>query len=70
MSPTPDDQVRVLVVDDHPIWRDAAARSLTEAGFRVAGTAGNGAQALRVPPRPGPMWCCSISTFPITQVPR
>jgi DNA-binding NarL/FixJ family response regulator len=48
MSPSPDDQVSVLVVDDHPIWREAAARSLTEAGFRVAGTAGNGAQALRV----------------------
>jgi DNA-binding NarL/FixJ family response regulator len=48
MSPSPDDQVSVLVVDDHPIWRDAAARSLTDAGFRVAGTAGNGAQALRV----------------------
>jgi DNA-binding NarL/FixJ family response regulator len=48
MSRGPDDQVSVLVVDDHPIWRDAAARTLTEAGFRVAGTAGSGAQALRV----------------------
>jgi DNA-binding NarL/FixJ family response regulator len=48
MSPSPDNQVSVLVVDDHPIWRDAAARSLAEAGFRVAGTAGTGAQAVRV----------------------
>jgi DNA-binding NarL/FixJ family response regulator len=48
MSRSPDDQVSVLVVDDHPIWRDAAARTLTEAGFRVAGTASSGAQALRV----------------------
>ncbi len=48
MSPSPENQVSVLVVDDHPIWRDAAARSLTEAGFRVAGTAGSGAQALRI----------------------
>jgi len=40
--------VRVLVVDDHPIWRDSAARHLTEAGFAVAGTAGTGAQALRI----------------------
>jgi DNA-binding NarL/FixJ family response regulator len=48
MSPRPDEQLSVLVVDDHPIWRDAAARSLAEAGFRVAGTAGSGAQALRV----------------------
>ena len=48
MSPGPDQPVGVLVVDDHPIWRDAAARSLAEAGFVVSGTAGNGAQALRV----------------------
>jgi DNA-binding NarL/FixJ family response regulator len=48
VSLTPDQPVRVLVVDDHPIWRDAAARSLTEAGFVVAGTARDGAQALRV----------------------
>jgi DNA-binding NarL/FixJ family response regulator len=40
--------VRVLVVDDHPIWRDGAARNLSEAGYVVAGTAGSGAQALRV----------------------
>jgi DNA-binding NarL/FixJ family response regulator len=40
--------VRVMVVDDHPIWRDAAARTLSEAGYSVVGTAGNGAQALRV----------------------
>ena len=39
---------RVVVVDDHPIWREAAARTLTEAGYVVVGTAGNGAQALRV----------------------
>lgn len=48
MSPTPAEPVRVLVVDDHPIWRDAAARSLAEAGFVVTGTARDGAQALRV----------------------
>ena len=40
--------VRVMVVDDHPIWRDAAARTLSDAGFSVVATAGNGAQALRV----------------------
>lgn len=40
--------VRVMVVDDHPIWRDAAARTLSEAGYSVVATAGNGAQALRV----------------------
>ncbi len=40
--------IRVLVVDDHPIWRDAAAAYLSEAGCQIVGTAGAGAQALRV----------------------
>jgi DNA-binding NarL/FixJ family response regulator len=39
---------RLLIVDDHPIWRDGVARDLAEAGLDVAGTAGDGAQALRV----------------------
>jgi len=47
-SPSTPATVRVLVVDDHPIWRDAAARTLTEGGYTVVGTAGNGAQAVRV----------------------
>jgi DNA-binding NarL/FixJ family response regulator len=38
----------VLVVDDHPIWRHSVAAGLEEAGCVVAGTAGDGAQALRV----------------------
>jgi DNA-binding NarL/FixJ family response regulator len=38
----------VLVVDDHPIWRQGVADGLEDAGFLVAGTAGDGAQALRV----------------------
>ncbi|WP_255951033.1 response regulator [Streptomyces odontomachi] len=36
-----------MVVDDHPMWRDAVARDLAEAGFDVVGTAGDGAQAVR-----------------------
>ena len=40
--------LRVLVVDDHPIWREGVARSLAEAGYEVAGTAGDGAQAVRI----------------------
>jgi DNA-binding NarL/FixJ family response regulator len=48
VSPEHDAPVRVLIVDDHPIWRDGTARYLTEAGYTVAGTAGDGAQALRV----------------------
>ncbi|MEV5754704.1 response regulator transcription factor [Actinoallomurus sp. NPDC052308] len=39
---------RLLVVDDHPIWRDGIAERLTAAGLPVVGTAGDGAQALRV----------------------
>lgn len=38
----------MLVVDDHPIWRDGTARYLAEAGLFVAGTAGSGSQALRI----------------------
>jgi DNA-binding NarL/FixJ family response regulator len=43
-----DAPIRVMVVDDHPMWRDAVARDLTEAGYHVVATAADGAQALRV----------------------
>lgn len=39
---------RILVVDDHPLWRDAVANDLSAAGFTVVGVAGDGDQALRV----------------------
>ncbi|MET7638835.1 response regulator transcription factor [Streptomyces sp. NPDC005438] len=39
--------VRVMVVDDHPMWRDAVSRDLAEAGFEVVATAGDGPQAVR-----------------------
>jgi DNA-binding NarL/FixJ family response regulator len=39
---------RVMVVDDHPMWRDAVARDLAEAGHEVVATASDGAQALRL----------------------
>jgi DNA-binding NarL/FixJ family response regulator len=42
--------VRVMVVDDHPIWRDAVARDLVEAGYDVAAVLGEGVQAVRVAP--------------------
>ncbi len=32
-------EISVMVVDDHPMWRDGVSRDLTEAGFRVAATA-------------------------------
>ena len=35
MCPEADRPVRVLVVDDHPIWRHGVARDLAEAGFLV-----------------------------------
>lgn len=47
MSAEPE-PVRVLIVDDHPIWREGTARYLAEAGYTIAGTAGDGGQALRV----------------------
>lgn len=39
---------RVMVVDDHPMWREGVARDLTEAGFLVVATSGEGRQAIRV----------------------
>jgi DNA-binding NarL/FixJ family response regulator len=39
--------ITVMVVDDHPMWRDAVARDLTEAGFGVVATAGDGLGAVR-----------------------
>jgi DNA-binding NarL/FixJ family response regulator len=45
---------RVMVVDDHPMWRDAVARDLTEAGHEVVATAGNGGEAVRRAPAARP----------------
>ncbi|MET9442569.1 response regulator transcription factor [Streptomyces sp. NPDC006610] len=39
--------IKVMVVDDHPMWRDAVARDLGESGFDVVATAGDGEQAVR-----------------------
>ncbi len=36
----------VMVVDDHPMWREGVARDLTEAGLEVVATASNGTEAL------------------------
>ena len=35
-----------MVVDDHPMWRDAVARDLAEAGFDVVATAASGTEAI------------------------
>ncbi|MCP2323801.1 DNA-binding NarL/FixJ family response regulator [Hamadaea flava] len=39
---------RVMVVDDHPMWRESVARDLAEAGYDVIAAVGDGAQAVRV----------------------
>ena len=38
--------IRVMVVDDHPMWRDAVERDLQDAGFDVVGVASTGSEAL------------------------
>src|SRR6185312_12735021 len=48
-----DEPPRVLIVDDHPIWRDAVARDLSAAGFDVRASVGEGRQAVRVAPSLG-----------------
>ncbi|MFB7910541.1 response regulator [Kitasatospora sp. NPDC059146] len=42
-----DRPVRVMVVDDHPMWRDAVSRDLAESGLDVVATAGDGEEAVR-----------------------
>jgi DNA-binding NarL/FixJ family response regulator len=39
-------RTRVMVVDDHPMWRDAVERDLAAAGFDVVAVASDGHQAL------------------------
>jgi DNA-binding NarL/FixJ family response regulator len=49
VSPEPEGPaLRVVLADDHPIWRDAIERDLTERGFEVVGTAADGDKAERV----------------------
>jgi DNA-binding NarL/FixJ family response regulator len=40
--------LRLVIADDHPIWRDAVERDLTAAGLAVVGVAGDGDKAVRV----------------------
>lgn len=40
--------VSVMVVDDHPLWRDGVARDLSERGFEIVATAGDAASAVRI----------------------
>jgi DNA-binding NarL/FixJ family response regulator len=41
-------RIRVMVVDDHPMWRTGVARDLAEAGYDVAAAVGEGGQAVRI----------------------
>jgi DNA-binding NarL/FixJ family response regulator len=45
---------RVMVVDDHPMWRHGVARDLEEAGLAVVATTGEGRQAVRLAPAARP----------------
>ncbi|GAA3669737.1 response regulator transcription factor [Nocardioides ginsengisoli] len=40
------DRIRVMVVDDHPMWRDAVERDLAAAGFDVVAVAATGTEAI------------------------
>jgi DNA-binding NarL/FixJ family response regulator len=46
-EPLDDSSITVVVADDHPMWRDAVARDLADAGFQVVGTAADGLAAIR-----------------------
>lgn len=39
--------ISVMVVDDHPMWRDGVSRDLAEAGFEVVATADGVGSATR-----------------------
>jgi DNA-binding NarL/FixJ family response regulator len=41
-----DEGIRVLVVDDHPVWRDGVRSDLESAGYLVVGEAADGAEAI------------------------
>jgi DNA-binding NarL/FixJ family response regulator len=40
--------IRVMVVDDHPIWREGVERDLTARGYDIVATAGDAAGAVRI----------------------
>ena len=40
--------LRLVIADDHPIWRDAVERDLLASGLDVVGVAGDGEKAVRV----------------------
>ena len=56
---------RVMVVDDHPLWRDAVERDLAAAGFDVVAVAASGGEALaRFHRERARRWSCSTCRSP------
>jgi DNA-binding NarL/FixJ family response regulator len=41
-------EITVMIVDDHPMWRDGVARDLAERGLRVVATAPDAPAAVRI----------------------
>jgi DNA-binding NarL/FixJ family response regulator len=48
VCPEDSTEIRLVVADDHPIWRDAVERDLAAAGLSIVGVAGDGDKAIRV----------------------
>jgi DNA-binding NarL/FixJ family response regulator len=48
VCPDAESELRLVVADDHPIWRDAVERDLAAAGLTIVGVAGDGEKAIRV----------------------
>jgi DNA-binding NarL/FixJ family response regulator len=44
----PEDQLRVVIVDDHPVWRDGIRTDLERAGMDVVGEAEDGGKAIEL----------------------
>ena len=54
---TEDDKVRVMVVDDHPVWRDGVRADLEASGrVEVVAEAADGGDAIERAARPCPSW--------------
>ena len=48
MVPNMEKRTRVMVVDDHPMWRRGIVRDLADSLYEVVAEAGDGSQALRL----------------------